>query len=160
MLPEGRDRLRAELDRLKNHERPAISQQIEVAREHGDLRENAEYHAAKDKQGMVEARIRDLETKLALAQLIDPERLSGSRVTFGATVKLLDVDSDEELLYRIVGEEEASFKHGLINSKSPIAQGVLGREEGDEVKVATASGTRRFEILEVSYVKIELPEAD
>lgn len=160
MLPLGRERLKTELDHLRGVERPSISQAIEVAREHGDLRENAEYHAAKEKQGFVEARIRDLEAKLALAQVIDPERLSGHRVTFGATVTLLDTATDEELVYSIVGEEEASFKHGLINFKSPIAQGILGREEGEEVKVSTPSGDRTFEILEVEFKRIELAPED
>lgn len=158
MTPAGRDRLKAELDRLKRVERPAISAQIEEARAHGDLKENAEYHAAKEKQGMTEARIRTLETKIALAQVVDPTKLSGSRVSFAATVVLLDVDTDEELRYSIVGDEESDFKHGLISYKSPIAQGVLGREEGDETTIEVGSGTRTFEILEVLFDEIPLPE--
>lgn len=156
MLPEGRDRLRAELENLKKVQRPAISAAIEEARAHGDLKENAEYHAAKDKQGMIEARIRTLETKLALAQVVDPEKLSGKRVSFGATVKLLDLDTDEELVYSIVGDEHTSFKHGLISYKSPIARGILGREEGDEVTIEVGAGQRNFELLDVDFVKVEL----
>ena len=156
MLPEGRDRLRAELEHLKKVERPAISAAIEEARAHGDLKENAEYHAAKEKQGMSEARIRLLETKLALAQVVDPEKLGGERVSFGATVRVLDVDTDEEAVYAIVGDEEADFKHGLLNYKSPIARGLMGKEEGDEVVIEVGAGTRNFEVLEVDFKKIEL----
>lgn len=160
MLPEGRDRLRAEVDHLKKVERPAISAQIETARAHGDLKENAEYHAAKDKQGMTEARIRTLETMLALAQVIDPLKLSGSRISFGATVELLDLDTDETLRYCIVGDQETSFKHGLISYKSPIARGILGREEGEEVSIEVGNGTRNFEILEVDFDEIDLSPLD
>lgn len=157
MLPEGRDRLKTELDHLKRFERLQVSQAIETAREHGDLRENAEYHAAKDKQGMIEARIRELESRLAMAQVIDPEKLGGSRISFGATVTLLDKGTNEELVYAIVGDEEADFKHGLISYKSPIARGILGKDEGDDVSIQTGNGTRKFEILTVEYKRIPLP---
>jgi transcription elongation factor GreA len=157
MLPEGRDRLRAELDHLKKIERPAISAGIEVARAHGDLKENAEYHAAKDKQGMSEARIRLLETKLALAQVVDPEKLGGERVSFGATVTVLDTDSDVETVYGIVGDEEADFKHGLLNYQSPIARGLMGKEEGDDVAIVVGAGTRHFEVIDVDFRRIPLP---
>lgn len=158
MIPAAHARLRDELDQLKRVERPRISASIEEARAHGDLKENAEYHAAKDKQGLVEARIRALETRIALADVIDPERLGGSRVSFGATVKLLDLDTDEELVYAIVGEEEADFRHGLLNYKSPIARGILGKEEGDEVTIEVGSGQRNIEIIEVEFKPIALPE--
>ena len=156
MTPAGRDRLKEELDYLKRVERPAISAAIEEARAHGDLKENAEYHAAKEKQGLSEARVRLLETKLALAEIVDPLRLGGHRISFGATVSLLDLDTDEEFTYAIVGDEEADFKHGLLNYKSPIARGVLGKEEGDEVSIEVGNGTRNFEILEVEFKEIKL----
>ncbi len=158
MTPAGRDRMKRTLDHLKRVERPAISAAIEEARAHGDLKENAEYHAAKEKQGLTEARIREYEAKLAMAQVIDPERLSGARVSFGATVTLLDLDTDEELTYSIVGDDEADFRHGLLNYKSPIARGVLGKEEGDEVEIDTGSATRSFEILAVEFKPIVLPD--
>lgn len=160
MTPEGLTRLEKELTHLKSKERPALARAIEEAREHGDIKENAEYHAAKDQQGFVEARIRDLEAKTAMAEVIDPVRFEGPRVRFGATVTLLDLDTDEKLKYSIVGEEEANFKFGLLNYKSPIARGILGKEEGDEIDVVTAGGTRSFEILEVEYHKIDLPDED
>ena len=156
MTPEGYARLRAELDQIRKIDRPAISAAIEVARAHGDLKENAEYHAAKDRQGMIEARLRVVESKLALAQVIDPETLSGTRVTFGATVTLLDLDTDEEHVYSIVGDEEAEFSHGLISYLAPIARGVLGKEEGDESSFEVGAGRRKFEILHVEYKKITL----
>jgi transcription elongation factor GreA len=159
MTPEGKERLRRELDRLRK-ERPLISLQIEEARAHGDLRENAEYHAAKEKQGMVEAKMKEIEAKLALAQVIDPARLSGTRVSFGATVVLLDQDTDEEIRYAIVGEDEANFQLGLISLKSPIARGILGREEGDEVKIDTGSVQRSFEIVRVTFEAIDLGPED
>ncbi len=157
MTPAGHARLTNELDQLKRFERPAVSKAIETAREHGDLKENAEYHAAKDKQGMIEARIRLIEARIALAQVIDPLRLSGSRISFGATVTLLDLDTEDERTYAIVGEDEANFKHGLISYKSPIARGILGRLEGDDVEVPVADGVRSFEILTVSFQEIPLP---
>lgn len=160
MTPAGRDRLKDELEHLKKVERPAISAAIEEARAHGDLKENAEYHAAKEKQGLSEARVRLLETKLALAEVIDPLRLNGNRISFGATVTLLDLDTDEELTYAIVGDEEADFKHGLLNYKSPIARGVLGKEEGDEVSIEVGNGTRSFEILDVEFKEIKLAPLD
>ena len=155
MTPASYRKLAAELDRLKTVERPAISAAIEEARAHGDLRENAEYHAAKDKQGHIEARIRVLETKIALSQVIDPASLSGAVVRFGATVTLLDLDNDEEMTLSIVGEDEADFKKGLLNYASPIARGLFGKEEGEEVSIEAPAGTRNFEILKVVYKAIE-----
>jgi transcription elongation factor GreA len=156
MTPECYDRLKEELDWRKGFERPAISQQIETAREHGDLKENAEYHAAKDKQGLAEARIRQLEAKTVLAQVVDPMTLKGGRVSFGATVKVFDIDEDVEAVYKIVGDEESDFRHKLLSYMSPIARGLMGKEEGDEVQVAVADGKRKFEILEVEFKEIEL----
>ncbi|TVR03238.1 MAG: transcription elongation factor GreA [Deltaproteobacteria bacterium] len=158
MTPAGKKRLEAELERLRTVERPAIVVAIEEARAHGDLKENAEYHAAKDRQGQIEARIREFETKVGLAEVIDPTSLSGDRVRFGATVRLLDLDNDDEITYSIVGEDEADFRSGLISYQSPIARAVLGREEGDEVEVITGNGTRNLEIVEVQYKDIVLPE--
>ena len=160
MTPAGKTRLRKEVDYLKTVERPRISKEIEIAREHGDLKENAEYHAAKDKQGIVEAKLRIMEAMLSTAEVIDPTKMSGQRVVFGATVTLLDMDNDQELTYSIVGEHEADFKKGLLNLKAPIARGVLGKEEGDEVTVKTGAGDRMFEILEVEFKEIPLPPSN
>ena len=158
MTPAGKDRLKKEVDYLKRIERPAISKAIEVAREHGDLKENAEYHAAKERQGMVEAKLRIMEARLSRAQVVDPTKLSGSRVVFGATVDLLDVDTEDEITYSIVGEDEADFRRGLLNFMSPIARAILGKEDGDECIVDTGGGNRRtLEILDVRFEEIELP---
>lgn len=159
MTPAGKDRLARELDRLRR-ERPVISAQIEEARAHGDLRENAEYHAAKEKQGITEARIREYEAKLAMAQVIDPTKLSGAKIRFGATVTLLETATEKQLKYSIVGEDEADFKVGLLNYQSPIARGLLGKDEGDDVEINTGAGNRSFEILKVEYVEILLPSKD
>lgn len=160
MIPACLVRLEKELTHLKSNERPALAKAIEEAREHGDLKENAEYHAAKDQQGFVEARIRDLEAKTAMAEVIDPTRFEGPRVRFGATVTLMDLDANEELTYSIVGVEEANFKYGLINYQSPIARGILGKEDGDEIEIETAGGSRKFEILDVVYREIQLAPED
>ena len=150
MTPRGQQNLKDELRRLQG-ERPRISKEIEEARGHGDLSENAEYHAAKEKQGHVEARIRELEAKLALAQVIDPATLSGTKVVFGATVTLSDTDTDEEVVYRIVGEDESDIKQGLISVRAPLARAMIGRELGDSVRLKTAKGTREYEITEVKF---------
>lgn len=160
MTPQGKQRLREELDFLRTVERPAISAAIEEARAHGDLKENAEYHAAKDNQGLIEARIRELETKLSAADVIDPTTLEGPVIRFSATVKVLDIDKDEELEFSIVGEDEADFKRGLLNFRSPIAKALMLKEEGDDVDVQTASGVRSFEILNVEYREIEIPKKE
>src|SRR5512147_303356 len=125
MTPRGAQKLKEELARLKE-ERPKISREIGIAREHGDLSENAEYHAAKERQGMVEARIKDIEDKLSRSEIIDPATLSGTRVRFGATVGLLNIDSDEEVKYRIVGAEEASIDEGTISVSAPLARALIG----------------------------------
>jgi transcription elongation factor GreA len=150
MTPEGNTRLRDELRTLKD-ERPKISREIGVARDHGDLSENAEYHAAKDRQGLIEARIKDLEDKLSRAEIIDPTKLSGSKVAFGATVKLSNVETEEESVYRLVGADEANLGLGSISITSPLARALIGREIGDEVKVRMPAGERVYEILEVEY---------
>jgi transcription elongation factor GreA len=150
MTPRGQQILKEELRRLKE-ERPRISREIEEARGHGDLSENAEYHAAKEKQGHVEARLREIETKLALAQVIDPGRLSGSKVVFGATVKLSDAESGEEVTYRIVGDDESDIKQGLISINAPLARAMVGHEGGETVRLKTMKGTREYEIVEVRF---------
>ncbi len=144
--------LREELQRLKA-ERPQISAAIGAAREHGDLRENAEYHAAKEQQGLAEARIRDIEAKLSLAQIIDVEKLdAGGKVVFGATVHLVNAEDDTEKRYQIVGEDESDIRQGLISIRSPLARAMIGKREGDEIEVAAPKGRQSYEIVGVEYV--------
>ena len=150
MTPRGAQLLKTELRRLKA-ERPKISQDIETAREHGDLSENAEYHAAKERQGMIEAHIKDIEAKLALAEVIDPAKLSGDRVRFGAKVGLLNIDNDDEVRYQIVGADEANIDEGLISVSAPLARALIGKEVGDEVQVKMPGGVRNYEITDVEY---------
>jgi len=150
MTPKGHAALKSELARLKA-ERPKISQEIETAREHGDLKENAEYHAAKDKQGLVEARIRELEDKISRAEVIDPSTLSGDRVKFGARVKIEDIDNGKIVEYRIVGPDEADIDQGEISVTSPVARALINREIGDEVKVKAPGGIRTYEICEINW---------
>ena len=150
MTPGGHTALKEELARLKA-ERPKISQEIETAREHGDLRENAEYHAAKDKQGMVEARIREIEDKLSRAEVIDPSTLGGERVKFGARVKLEDIENGKIVEYQIVGPDEASIEKGTISVTSPVARALINREVGDEVVVRAPGGQRTYEIMEINW---------
>lgn len=147
----GYERLREELGRLKTHERRAVADEIEIARAHGDLSENADYDAAKEKQGMLEAKIRDMEDKLARAEVIDIGKLSGERIVFGATVKLLDLDSDEEQTLSIVGEVEADPKAGRISVGSPLARALIGKSLDDEVEVVAPGGVRLYEVLEVEF---------
>ena len=151
MTRRGFDALDAELKQLKSVERPAIIRDIAEAREHGDLSENAEYHAAREKQGFIEGRIKELEGSLSLADVIDTSRLSGS-VKFGATVTLLDEDNDEEKTYQIVGESEADIENGLLNIRSPLARALIGKEAGDSVDVKTPGGARSYEILSIRYL--------
>ncbi len=151
MTRRGFDALDAELKQLKSVDRPAIIRDIAEAREHGDLSENAEYHAAREKQGFIEGRIKELEGSLSLADVIDTSRLSGS-VKFGATVVLLDEDNDEEKTYQIVGETEADIENGLLNIRSPLARALIGKEAGDSVDVKTPGGARSYEILSIRYV--------
>jgi transcription elongation factor GreA len=151
MTIEGFKKLETELHRLKVEERPRIIQQISDAREHGDLSENAEYHAAKEAQGLNEAKVADLEDKLSRAEVIDPSKLSGATVKFGATVALEDEDSGDKVKYKIVGEHEADVRAGLISITSPIARALIGKYAGDQVEVQTPGGVRAFEIMDVRY---------
>ena len=148
MTPTGFQSLERELGELKSKERPAIIRAIAEAREHGDLSENAEYHAAREKQGFIEGRIKELEGLLSRAEVIDPARLSGS-IKFGATVKLIDEDTEEERTYQIVGEAEADIENGLLNIRSPLARALIGKDEGDSVDVTTPGGLRSYEIVEI-----------
>jgi len=152
LTARGAEQLREELKHLKI-ERPKISAAIAEAREHGDIKENAEYHAAKEQQGMAEARIRDIEGKLSHAQIIDVTELApDGRVVFGATIQLIDVDDGNKARYQIVGEDEADIKSGLLSISSPIARALIAKHEGDTVEVATPSGQRCYEIVEVQYI--------
>ena len=149
----GAEKLKQELHRLKTVDRPAVINAIAEARAQGDLSENAEYDAAKDRQGFIEGRIQEIEGKLSAAQVIDPSSLdAGGRVVFGATVELEDEDSGDTVRYQIVGEDEADLKLGLINVSSPIARALIGKEEGDTAEVQAPGGVRRYEIVAVSYV--------
>lgn len=150
MTRTGHAALDAELKTLKSVERPAVIKAIAEAREHGDLSENAEYHAAREKQSFIEGRIKELEGMLSLAQVIDPATLSGP-VKFGATVTIVDEETDEEKSYQIVGEAEADIEKGLLNLKSPIARALIGKDEGDSVEVRTPGGVKSYEILEIEY---------
>lgn len=152
LTARGAAALRDELKRLKA-ERPVISAAIAEAREHGDLRENAEYHAAKEQQGLAEARIRDIEAKLSNAQVIEIDKLNaGGRIVFGATVQLTNLDDETETRYQIVGEDEADIKNGLLSIASPIARALVGKSAGDIVEVATPSGKQSYEVTAVEYV--------
>ena len=153
LTARGADLLREELKQLKTVERPRVTEAIAAARAHGDLKENAEYHAAKEQQGLMEARIRDIESKLSNSQVIDVTRLPRTgRVVFGSTVNLADVDGGDDVRYQIVGEDEADIKAGRMSVTSPIARALVGKQEGDIVEVATPSGSRTYEILEVEYI--------
>ena len=154
MTMAGAQRLRAELEELKSVKRPAVIAAIAEARSHGDLKENAEYHAAREKQGMVEARIRYIEDQLSRAEVIDPASLSGNAVKFGATVHLEDADSGKEVVYRIVGSDEAQTAapaEGKISITSPVARALISREVGDEVKVKTPGGVKTYEVVDVRF---------
>jgi transcription elongation factor GreA len=149
----GAERLKGELQRLKAIDRPAIIQAIKEAREKGDLSENAEYEAARERQGFIEGRINELEGKVGALQIIDPASVdAGGRIVFGATVLLEDLDAEESVRYQIVGDDEADIKAGLISISSPIARALIGKSEGDLIEVAAPGGLREYEILEVSYV--------
>src|SRR5688572_28651109 len=150
MTPRGAVKVREELARLKA-ERPKISREIGTARDHGDISENAEYHAAKERQGMVEAQIKDLEDKLARSEVIDPARLDGGRIRFGATVSLSNVDTDEAVTYQIVGADEANIDEGTISISAPLARALIGKEAGDEVTINLPAGKRTYEVVEVLF---------
>jgi len=155
MTPACHVRLKAELKHLKDVERQQVAKDIEVARGHGDLSENADYDAAKERQGMIEARIRELEAKTALAEVIDPTKLSGERVVFGATVTLEDADSGDEKVYSIVGEDESDAKKGRIAITAPVARALIGKSVGDTVNIRSPGGDREVEIIDVVFKAIE-----
>ncbi len=153
MTKRGESLLREELADLKGIQRPRVIQAIADAREHGDLKENAEYHAAREQQSFIEGRVKEIEAKLSTAQVIDVTVLPKSgKVVFGTTVKLQDLDSDEEITYQIVGDDEADLKARRISVGSPVARALIGKEAGDEVSVTTPNRIREYEILEVSYI--------
>jgi transcription elongation factor GreA len=152
MTPGGLKKLQEELKRLKSEERPAIIRAIAEARAHGDLSENAEYHAAKERQSFIEGRIAELEDKTSRAEVIDPSTMSGDTVRFGATVKVVDEETDAEKEYQIVGADEANIEEGRISVTSPIARAMIGKGIGDQIEVQAPSGARYYEILGVSYV--------
>jgi transcription elongation factor GreA len=152
MTAEGYQALDAELKRLKTEERPAVIQAISEARAHGDLSENAEYHAAKERQAFIETRVAEIEDKIARSQIIDVSKLSGKQVKFGATVNLVDEDTGDKSKYKIVGEDEADVKAGKISITSPIARAMIGKEEGDVVEVMAPGGAKSYEIVKVKYL--------
>jgi transcription elongation factor GreA len=151
MTPQGYQKLREELKRIKEVERPQNIRDLEEARGHGDLSENAEFDAAKDRQGFLEQRMIELENKLARAQVIDPATLSGGRVVFGATVTLVDQDTDKEVVYTIVGEDESDVKQGKISLKSPIARALIGKHVDDLARVQTPGGEKEYEVVSVEF---------
>lgn len=155
MTPAGQAALRAELKKIKEVDRPENVKEIEAALEHGDLRENAEYHAAKERQGAIDARMRYLEYRLGNAQVIDPTEIKSDRVGFGATVTVLDLDTDEEQTFSLVGEDESDADRGRISITSPIARALLGKHEGDEVTLKLPKGDRELEVVTIKYESIE-----
>jgi transcription elongation factor GreA len=153
MTKDGADKLKLELEKLKKEDRPTVTQAIAEAREHGDLKENAEYHAAREQQGLIEARIKQVESILGSVQIIDVTKLTPSgKVVFGSTVTVLNVDNDQEVSYKIVGEEEADVERNKISVNSPIARALIGKEEGDEIVVKAPSGNIDYEIVEIQYL--------
>jgi len=149
---QGHARLEERLRQLKNNERPAVIKDIAEAREHGDLSENAEYHAAREKQGFIESEISVLESQLSRADVIDPSSFEGDRIKFGATVHLIDEDTEEEITYQIVGEPEADLKAGRLNVASPLARALIGKSSGDSVEVKTPKGEKYYEVESVAWV--------
>ena len=158
MTPAGHAWMKAQLKKHKDFDRPRIAKAIEVARGHGDLSENADYDAAKEEQGMIEAKIREYEAKLALAEVIDPTELSGDKVVFGATVTIEEVESGETKTYSIVGEHEADIKKGRISFSAPVARALIGKHQGDEVNVRTPKGAVDYEIVAVEFQEIDLED--
>lgn len=158
MTPRGVKKLREELKRLREVERPKNVQDIEVARAHGDLKENAEYHAAKERQSFIEGRSREIDSILALSDVIDPGKLSGDRVVFGATVKLADTDSGEETTYSIVGDYEGDIKEGRLAISALLARAMIGREKGDTVVLRTAKGSREYQVVDVQFLPVALDD--
>ncbi len=151
MTPEGHAQLKDELQRLKSQERPAIIKALAEAREHGDLSENAEYHAARERQSFIEGRVMELEDKLARADIIETHGQDHARIMFGARVRLIDEETEEEVTYQIVGADESDIAQGRLSVTSPVAQALIGKEAGDSIEVSTPRGVRHFEILEVGY---------
>jgi transcription elongation factor GreA len=152
MTVRGAELLREELAKLKSDDRPKVIQAIAEARAHGDLKENAEYHAAKDQQGFIEGRIKQIEAKLSNTQIVDVTTIDAKgRIVFGATVDLLDVELDKQSTYRIVGEDEADINQGLISFSSPIARAIIGKNEGDEISFSAPGGEKHYEVIEVRY---------
>lgn len=160
MTPAGKEWMKAQLKKLKEIDRPATSKAIEIARGHGDLSENADYDAAKEEQGLIEAKVRDFEARLSLAEVIDPTELSGETVRFGATVTVEDAETGETSTYSIVGEHEADIKYGRISITAPVARGLIGKDVGDEVQIRTPKGIRELEIVSVEFRAIELEGMD
>ena len=152
MTSPGYNRLREELQKLKSTDRPAIIRAIAEAREQGDLAENAEYHAARERQGFIEGRVMELEDKIARAEVIDVSKLSGAQVKFGATVTVLDEDTEEQARYQVVGEHEADVKKGRLSLTSPLARGMIGKTSGDVFEVQTPAGVKAYEILKVEWI--------
>ena len=153
MTVRGHELMQAELKKLKSVDRPMVIQAIAEARAHGDLKENAEYHAAKDQQGFIEARIKELEAKLSNLQIIDVTSIDAKgKIVFGSTVELLDEGSGEKISYKIVGEDEADIKQGLISFSSPISRALIGKNEGDEISFSAPGGEKQFEVIAISYV--------
>lgn len=155
MSKTGHAKLKAELSNLERVERHVVVKAIEIAREHGDLKENAEYHAAKERQGMIEGRIRDLKDKLGRAEVIDCTKVKCSRAVFGTVVELLDMDTDEEVSYQLLGSEESDVKTGSISVFSPLGKSILGKEVGDDVLARTPGGTREFEVISIQASKFD-----
>jgi len=152
MTDRGAELLREELTKLKSDDRPKVIQAIAEARAHGDLKENAEYHAAKDQQGFIEGRIKQIEAKLSNTQIVDVTTIDAKgKIVFGSTVDLLDVESDKQSTYKIVGEDEADINQGLISFSSPIARAIIGRNEGDEISFSAPGGEKHYEVIEVRY---------
>jgi len=151
MTAGGYNRLEEELRRLKNEERPSVIKAIEVARAHGDLSENAEYHAAKERQAFIEGRLEEIESKVSRAEVIDPSTLSGTTVMFGATVTIVDEETDEESTYQIVGTEEANIKEGLLSIAAPLARALIAKSVGESVDVQAPKGSRSYEVLSLEY---------
>ena len=147
----GERKLREELDHLTNIDRPRVIDSISIAREHGDLKENAEYHAAREQQSFIEGRIKDIKLKLSNAEIVDPKKITTDKVVFSAKVKLFDFESEKEIIYSIVGDDEADIKGSMISINSPIARSLIGKVEGDIALVETPSGNKEFEILNISY---------
>jgi len=155
MTPAGQKKLRDELKRLREVERPKNVLDIETARAHGDISENAEYSAAKERQAFIEGRMREVEGTIALSEVIDPGKLSGTRVVFGATVRLADTESGDETVYAIVGDHEGDIKEGRIAISAPLARALIGKEQGDTVSLRTAKGSREYQIQEIKFIPVD-----